>query len=229
MVDDQDHLIQTFGRRRGRRLRPNQQALLQDLLPRLKIAETEGQLNPRELFGPGIRDYRLEVGFGGGEHLADQAAHHPEVGFIGCEPYLNGIVALLRKVKASKLPNVRVWPADARGLLPRLPDHCLSRVYVLFPDPWPKARHHKRRLISPPFLDALARVMMPGGELRVASDDPDYIVWILERLTGHPEFRWLARRPADWRRPPPDQIATRYGQWAQTEGRQSVYFSFVRR
>lgn len=229
MADEPDHLIQTFGRRRGRRLRPNQQALLQDWLPRIKIAETPGRLSPGALFGPGTRECWLEVGFGGGEHLAHQAARYPEVGFIGCEPYLNGIVALLGKIKSSNLANVRVWPADARSLLPRLPDGSLNRVYILFPDPWPKARHHKRRLVSQPFLDALARVMAPRAELRVASDDQDYIAWILERLTGHPGFQWLARRPSDWRLPAPDHTPTRYEQWARSEGRQPAYFSFMRR
>lgn len=222
--------VHTYGRRRGRRLRGAQQALLRDLLPRVRIELPEaGPFDPRAAFGGGARDIWLEIGFGGGEHLAAQAADHPDIGLIGCEPFVNGVVSLLAHVRARGLANVRVWPGDARALMARLPDGCLARAFVLFPDPWPKARHHKRRLVAPPFLDEMARLLRPGGELRLATDDRDYAVWMLAHLTAHPALRWLARRPADWRARPPDWPETRYERKALAAGRRPVYLRFRRR
>lgn len=226
-MSETERLIHTYGRRRGRRLRDSQRALLDGLLPTLAIDDAPGRLDPRGLFASGTKEIWLEIGFGGGEHLAAQAAAHPEIGFIGCEPFVNGVVSLLGHVKAHELANVRVWPSDARALLARLPDGAVGQAFVLFPDPWPKARHHKRRLIAAPFLDALARVLAPGAELRVATDDADYLEWILERLPVHPAFR-LAN-PADWRVRPADWPPTRYEQKAVAAGRQPAYLRFVRR
>jgi tRNA (guanine-N7-)-methyltransferase len=223
-----ERLIHTYGRRRGRRLRASQRALFDTLLPRLAIDARAGAIDPRALFSPQKSAVWLEIGFGGGEHLAAQAAAHPEAGFIGCEPFVNGIVSLLGHVRDRQLENVRVWPADARALIARLPAGSIARAFILFPDPWPKARHHKRRLIVGPFLDALARVLAPGAELRVATDDRDYLVWILERLTAHPAFRWRAEGPADWRQRPEDWPPTRYEQKAIAAGRTPAYLRFVR-
>jgi len=227
-MDEPTRLIHTYGRRRGRRLRASQQTLLETLLPQLAIEASNEALEPRRLFAEGAREIWLEIGFGGGEHLAAQAAAHPEVGFIGCEPFVNGVVSLLAQVNARNLQNVRLWPRDARALIARLPSHSVQRAFILFPDPWPKLRHHKRRLIAPPFLDMLAGALAPGAELRVATDDPDYLAWILERLTAHPEFRWNARSAADWRVRPPDWPATRYEQKAIAAGRRPTYLRFVR-
>lgn len=224
-----DRLIHTYGRRHGRRLRPGQQALRRDLLPRLAVAvDADGRVDPRALFDAGIRSVWLEIGFGGGEHLAAQAASHPDAGIIGCEPYVNGVVSLLAQVRARGLGNVRIWPGDARPLLRALPDRSVARVFVLFPDPWPKARHHKRRLVAAPVLDELARVLAPGGELRLATDDADYLAWMLERLTAHAAFRWTAQRPADWRVRPPDWPETRYEAKAAAAGRRPAYLRFSR-
>jgi tRNA (guanine-N7-)-methyltransferase len=220
-------LIHTFGRRRGRRLRTGQQALLSDLLPR--IAVTAPPAAPAALFMPPPREVWLEIGFGGGEHLAAQAAANPAIGLIGCEPFVNGVVALLAQVKAQALANVRIWQGDARALLAGLPPAAIGRAFILFPDPWPKVRHHKRRLITAAFLDALARVLAPGAELRLATDDRDYLAWMLERLTVHPGFAWCARGPEDWRRRPADWPATRYEAKALAAGRRPAYLRFVRR
>ncbi len=223
-----DRPIHTYGRRRGRRLRSAQQALLDGVLPALAIPPGAERLDPAALFRPGIADVWLEIGFGGGEHLAAQAAAHPDTGFIGCEPFVNGVVSLLAQAKALGLGNVRVWPHDARDLIARLPDRSIARAFVLFPDPWPKARHRKRRLIAPPFLDAIARVLQPGAVLRLATDDPDYLAWMLERLTAHPDFSWCARRPQDWRVRPSDWPGTRYERKAIAAGRKPAYLQFVR-
>jgi tRNA (guanine-N7-)-methyltransferase len=158
------------------------------------------------------KDYWLEIGFGGGEHLAHQARLHPGTSIIGCEPYVNGIAGLLKSIYDEKLDNIRVYPDDVRKLLEHLPESSLSRVFILYPDPWPKARHHKRRLISKEFLDALARVMKPGAELRLATDHADYATWMLERLLPHPAFTWTAETCDYWLKPPADWLSTRYEQ-----------------
>jgi tRNA (guanine-N7-)-methyltransferase len=221
-----ERLIHTYGRRRGRRLRTSQRTLLESLLPTLAIEAGESALDPRSLFAADTKEIWLEIGFGGGEHLAAQAAAHPEVGFIGCEPFVNGVVSLLGHLKSRDLRNVRIWSHDARDLIARLPSGSIARAFILFPDPWPKARHHKRRLIAAPFLDALARVLAHGAELRVATDDADYLEWILERLPSHPAFRPQDR--ADWHARPADWPPTRYEQKAIAAGRKPTYLRLVR-
>jgi len=218
-----------YGRRKGRPLRKGQQHLIDTLLPRLAITlPASGKLDPRELF-PQARQIWLEIGFGGGEHLAEQARAHPDSAIIGGEVFLNGIATLLSQVEAHDLKNVRIHPEDARDLLDALPDRSLDRVFLLFPDPWPKRRHADRRFIQTANLDLLARLMKPGAEFRVASDDPVYIGWALSHLTAHPAFQWTARRPQDWRDRPADWPATRYEAKALREGRQPAYFRFLRR
>ncbi len=171
----------------------------------------------------------LEIGFGAGEHLLAQARRHPDLGFIGCEPYANGVAALLPAIAEDGIETIRIFPDDVRLLLPRLAAASLSRIFVLFPDPWPKARHHERRLISPPVIAELARVLRPGGELRLASDHTGYIRWMLEHLTRERSpFRWLARRPDDWRTRPEGAIPTRYEEKALARGAACAYLRFVR-
>jgi tRNA (guanine-N7-)-methyltransferase len=224
-----ERLIHTYGRRRGRRLRASQRALLETLLPALAIDQAStAPLDPRGLFAPGVKTIWLEIGFGGGEHLAAQAAAHPEIGFIGCEPFVNGVVSLLAHIRERDLGNVRVWPGDARPLLARLPDGSIERAFILFPDPWPKARHHKRRLISAPFLDALARVLAPDAELRIATDDEDYLAWILEHLAANAAFRWSEVAAARRRERPGDWAPTRYEQKAIAAGRRPAYLRLRR-
>lgn len=218
-----------YGRRKGRPLRKGQQGLIETLLPRLAIdLPATGKIDPRGLFASQIDELWLEIGFGGGEHLAQQAHDHPQAGIIGCEVFQNGIATLLAQVAALDLKNVRIHPEDARDLLDVLPDATLDRVFLLFPDPWPKRRHAARRFIQTASLDLLARLMKPGAELRVASDDPGYITWALAHLTAHPQFRWLAQGPHDWKERPADWPPTRYEAKALREGRKPAYFRFQR-
>ena len=200
-----------YGRRRGRRLRTGQRDLLANLLPALSFEVPEqGQLDPLSLFPAEPADLWLEIGFGAGEHLAQQARAHPEIGFLGAEVFENGVVKLLAEVQRQGLRNVRVLVDDARLLLAALPERSLGRAFILFPDPWPKQRHHKRRMVSPATLDALARALKDGAELRLATDDPGYLRRMLELAPVHPAFEWQARGPRDWRERPPDWPATRY-------------------
>jgi tRNA (guanine-N7-)-methyltransferase len=206
-------------------LSAHQQSLIQGLLPTISVPD--GSIDLPALF-PGAKDFALEVGFGGGEHLAAQAALHPDTGFIGCEPFANGVAKLLSAVDARALRNVRVEPDDARDILERLPDEKLSTVFVLFPDPWPKLRHHKRRFIQPATLTQIARVLRKGGELRVATDHADYARWTLMQLLNDFRFEWSATRAADWRARPADWVATRYEQKALNVGRACIYLRFFR-
>ena len=219
------------GRRRGRPLRGGRQRLLHDLLPDLRIdlPPPGGSLDPAALFAPRPAALWLEVGFGSGEHLAWQAERNPTVGFLGAEYYVNGVAALLRQIAERGLENVRVLQGDARALMDALPAACLQRVFVLFPDPWPKTRHHKRRIIQRASLTRLATLMNDGAELRVATDDPSYQRWILEHAVSHPAFDWLAEDPQDWRRRPDDWPPTRYERKALAEGRRPAFFRFRRR
>jgi tRNA (guanine-N7-)-methyltransferase len=219
-----------YGRRHGRKLRPGRQRLMDELLPRLAIAEPAagGRIDPFTLFPSRPRALWLEIGFGGGEHLAVQAARHPEIGFLGSEVFVNGIATLLAAIEHDRLGNIRLWPEDARALLDALPDACLERVFLLFPDPWPKRRHADRRFIGPDNLARLARVLAQGGELRVASDDPGLVAWVLMHLRRHPAFRWCAARADDWRRPPADWVPTRYEAKALGQGRRPAYLRFLR-
>jgi tRNA (guanine-N7-)-methyltransferase len=211
-------------------LRPGQQRLFETLLPELSISLPQaGRLDPRTLFPAGIASVWLEIGFGGGEHLAEQAERHPEIGFIGSEVFENGVGKLLGEIDRRRLGNVRLFAEDARPLIEALAPASIGRVFILFPDPWPKQRHHKRRLVSAPTLDRLAEIVPEGAELRLATDDPGYLAWMLEHATAHPGFVWLARRPADWRERPPDWPPTRYEAKARAAGRSPVFLRFARR
>ena len=171
----------------------------------------------------------MEIGFGGGEHLAAQAATHPEAGIIGCEPYLNGVASLLRHVEDESIGNVRIWPEDARVLVPRLPEASIDRLFVLFPDPWPKRRHHFRRLLSAEGLAELARVLADGGELRIATDHVGYLRWILMHLGATDSFVWTAAGAEDWKRRPADWPPTRYEEKAAARGAVCTYLRWLRR
>jgi tRNA (guanine-N7-)-methyltransferase len=209
--------------------------LLDTALPRLAIqlpAEDQTERRPIDLaalFGAPRAGYWLEIGFGGGEHLVWQASRQPALGLIGCEPFVNGVVSALGHIEAARLDNVRLWAAPVAPLLAALPEAAIDRVFVLFPDPWPKLRHNKRRLIQRPVLDQVARLLVEGGLLRIATDDPDYRRWILAETLDHGAFEWLARRPADWRERPADWPPTRYEAKARAAGRAPVFFSFRRR
>jgi tRNA (guanine-N7-)-methyltransferase len=220
-----------YGRRQGRRLRPGLKALLDDLLPQVAVSlpRDGAKLDPAALFDRPYAGYALEIGFGGGEHLAWQAGRHPDIGFLGAEFFVNGVAGLLRRIHDQGLDNLRIHHGDARDLLDALPERSLDRAYILFPDPWPKARHHKRRIIQDGTLARLAGLLNDGVELRLATDDMDYLRWMLERLLRSPDFEWLARRPRDWRERPEDWPQTRYESKAVAQGRRAAYLRFRRR
>jgi tRNA (guanine-N7-)-methyltransferase len=224
-----------FGRRHGRKLRRHKSALVETLLPRLRVslpAPLPGpgaRLDPRSLFERPPAEVWLEVGFGGGEHLAWQAAAHPGIGMIGCEPFVNGVASLLSHVEVGGLANVRIHDDDARPLIDALADASVGRCFILFADPWPKVRHHRRRFVGPANLPRLARVLADGAELRLASDDPSLVSWMLEHTWRHPDFEWLARGPADWQTRPEDWPQTRYEAKAIEAGRTPVFLRFRRR
>jgi tRNA (guanine-N7-)-methyltransferase len=218
-----------YGRRHGHRLRPGRRRLLEDLLPSLRVPAPENdRIDPAGLFAGRPERIWLEIGFGGGEHLVAQAAAHPEVGLIGCEPYVAGVARALSLVQVQALRNVRLFTDDARLLMRALPDACLERIFVLFPDPWPKTRHHKRRIVNPGTAAEFARLLAPGGELRLATDDMGYARAMLLALRGRRELRWQARRPQDWRTRPSDWPPTRYEQKALAAARACVYLRFLR-
>jgi tRNA (guanine-N7-)-methyltransferase len=202
--------MRTYGRVKARTLKPRQAALVEVLLPHLALP-ADGPVDLDAAFGASGATV-LEIGFGAGEHLVAQAGLDAERRFIGAEPFLNGVAACLRRIEESGARNVRLFRGDARDLIARLPDHSLDLVYILFPDPWPKARHHKRRLIQPGFLDQLARVLKPGGEVRFATDWAHYAAWTLEHFIRDRRFTWAAQAPADWREPWGGHLATRYEQ-----------------
>jgi len=217
-----------FGRRSGKTLHGGQKALVEDLLPRVEI-KVDGALNPRDLF-PDDKRIVIEIGYGGGEHLARKAVEEPETGFIGCEVFTGGIGKMVQAIGARGIENVRLFTDDALKLLMAVPDASVDAVYLLYPDPWPKTRHHKRRFVSPTTLAELARVIRPGGTFYFATDIEDYADWTLAHIVRAPEFEFAPASPGAWHEPYPGWQPTRYEQKARREGRMiSFYFSFTRR
>ncbi len=211
--------LRSFGRVRGRKLRASKQTLMEALLP--KITFTPKSLGDYE-------QWWLEIGCGAGEHAAYQAEQNPKIGYIACEPYVNGLSHLLQKIHDKDLKNVRIYAGDAREVIAGLPDDALSRVFVLFPDPWPKVRHWKRRLLTTEFFDALAAKVKAGARLRLATDHVDYLGWMLAHALASPCFYWTARRHTDWDEQPQDAVVTRYQAKAHAQGRVATYLDFVR-
>jgi len=218
-----------FGRRSGKRLHRGQDRLFRELLPELEITLPDGTLDPASLF-EGKAEFVIEIGYGGGEHLARQARENPGTGFIGCEVFSGGIAKLVEKIDEDGLGNVRLYTDDALKLLQKLPDASLSGAYLLYPDPWPKTRHHKRRFVSPMTLGELARVLKPGALFRFATDIEDYANWTLAHILRSSDFVFTPAMPGEWHTPYPGWQPTRYEEKARLEGRmKSYYFSFVRR
>lgn len=223
-----------YGRIKGKSLRPSQERYLEedlgDLAPKGVTWEENPDRTPADLtawFGDD-RPVWLEVGFGGGEHMVHQAGLRPEVGIIGCEPYINGVAMLLGKIRDAGVTNVKVHAGDARDMMDVLPEGSIDRAFLLYPDPWPKKRHHRRRFVTPEHLDPLARCLKPGAIFRVATDIPDYVRQTLEQMMPRDDFEWLAEGPQDWRKPWSDWISTRYEQKALREGRTPHYLTFRR-
>lgn len=228
-MSESKYIANLYGRRQDKKLRAKPAQLMTTLLPEVAVPDPEkGPIDPDTLF-PDAQALWLEVGFGGGEHLAWQAEQNRETGMIGAEPFINGVAKLLTQIDDRKLENIRVQFGDARPLMEALPDGCLERLFVLHPDPWPKKRHFKRRMISPWFFAEAARLLMPGAQLRVASDVPDYVRWTLMHARHAVDFEWMAEGKADWTERPQDWPQTRYEAKALREGRMPAYLRFTRR
>ncbi|WP_342360008.1 tRNA (guanine(46)-N(7))-methyltransferase TrmB [Terrarubrum flagellatum] len=217
-----------FGRRVSHKLRGGREATLAALMPKLRVALGDGAIEPSSLFDVGVKEAWLEIGFGGGEHLIARALENPDVGFIGCEAYIDGVARLVGEIEKNALGNVRLYDADAIRLIDRLPDASIARVYLLYPDPWPKRRQRKRRFVSDERLAALARILKPGGEFRFATDIDDYAAWTLARALRSPDFEWVAEGSSDWLTPWPNWASTRYEKKALREGRTGSYLTFRR-
>jgi tRNA (guanine-N7-)-methyltransferase len=218
-----------FGRRKGHKLRAHQADLIAQLLPRLALdIAAPPRTDLPDLFHPRAGAVRLEIGFGGGEHLAAEARAHPETGFIGCEPYVNGMAKILAQIETQEIRNVRLFAGDAAELLAWLPAGALARIDLIHPDPWPKRRHWKRRFVQDATIAAMARVLKGGGEFRFVSDIDDYCTWTLAHLARSRDFVWTAERAADWREPWDGYTMTRYGRKAEREGRRAIYLRFRR-
>lgn len=225
-MNDPTTIRRLYGRRQGHALRAGQAALVEELLPRLAVP-ADGPLDASRLFG-NTRPLHVEIGFGAGEHLADQASAHPDTGFIGCEPFLNGVVGALGHVRDRGLTNVRVHMGDALEVVERLPDAGLDRLYLLHPDPWPKARHAKRRMMNHGPLDLIAAKLKPGAEFRLGTDDPVYCRWSMMIMDERRDFAWQARTAQDFLVRPDDWPETRYERKARQQGHEVWYFRYVR-
>jgi tRNA (guanine-N7-)-methyltransferase len=218
-----------FGRRKGHKLRPHQAELVDHLLPKLAIdIALPAPRHLTEFFGADVGEVRLEIGFGGGEHLLAEARAHSDAGFIGCEPYLNGLAKILSRLEAEPASNLRLYAGDAAELLGWLPAASLQRIDLIHPDPWPKRRHWKRRFVQRETIAAMARVLKAGGEFRFVSDIDDYAAWTLDLFRRSTDFVWTAERADDWRKPWPGFTHTRYGAKAVREGRAATYLIFRR-
>jgi tRNA (guanine-N7-)-methyltransferase len=226
MTTDPTTLNRLYGRVQGHKLRAGQQALMDDFLP--TIAVPEGPLDAQTLFGDD-RPLQFEIGFGGGEHLAWQAQHAPTHGLIGCEPFVNGVVSAMLHIRDKALPNVRLHMGDALDALARLPDGSLDRVYLLHPDPWPKARHAKRRMMNPGPIAMIAAKLKPGGEFRFGTDHPIYCRWAMMQMDKNRDFEWQAKSASDFLVRPDDWPETRYERKARTVfGHDVWYFRYIR-
>ena len=220
-------LNRLYGRASGHKLRRAQQELVDTLLPQIAV-QADGEVTSRLLFG-NEWPLHFEIGFGSGEHLAERADMLPDHGFIGAEPFLNGVATALAHIRDRQLRNVRLWRGDALDVLRRVPDAALSFIYLLHPDPWPKARHAKRRMVNDGPVDLFAAKLSPGGEFRLATDDPTYLGWSLMIMQRHErQFDWLVERARDFLEPSGGWIETRYGAKARREGRRPYYLRYRR-
>lgn len=218
-----------FGRRKGNKLSARKQELMDELLPKLMVpldGVPEGSLDAATLFPDRVKKVWFEIGFGKGEHMSWQARHNPDVGLIGCEPFLNGVAGLLSDIDEEGLDTIRIYADDARHVMKALPEASVDRIFLLQPDPWPKARHARRRFVNSYNLDAMARILLDGGELRISTDHPIYREWVNLQMSERTDFTWTAKGPEDWRTRPDDWPETRYVRKA-LEG-DAVYFIFKR-
>ncbi len=226
------HPRKFYGRKQGHKLNAYQEDLLSSRLPDFQIeaGHATGPIDLAHCFDAQPRAaqaFALEIGFGGGEHMLARAGQNPDIGYLGCEVYRNGVAKLLRGIEMHQLHNIRIYPDDARDILERLPDHSFAAIYLLYPDPWPKARHHKRRFVSPENLDHICRLLRPDGLFYFASDIADYVSWTLAHIRLHGGLQFIAQTADDWRRPYADWPGTRYEAKALAAGRVPSYLSFA--
>lgn len=227
-IDPTDPRPGLHGRRKGKPLRTHQNDLVQDLLPKISV-DVSKKVDLVALFGHEPKELWIEIGFGGGEHLAADARNNPDVSFIGCEPFINGVAKMLANIESQGLSNVRLHAGDAFDVLRALPDGCATRINLLYPDPWPKRRQRKRRFVSEHSVLEFARLLKSGGAFRFASDIDDYTGWTLARVLPCPLFTWSAQGSQDWVNPWPGFTRTRYEEKAIREGRRSSYLTFIRK
>jgi len=231
MTDAQDRKPCFYGRRKGKPIRAGRMAAYNALMPAVGITlddiAGDGPVDPRGFVETPVEDVWMEIGFGDGKQLLHQARENPDVGFIGCEPFVNGVATLCRDMQEHGVTNIRIFQNDARLLMARLADRSLGRCFLLNSDPWPKTRHHKRRFVQKETLDTLHRLLKPGAEFRMSTDHPGLAAWELEKTYFHPGFHWTARRAADWRDRPADMPETRYQHKGQEQGRPTVFLTFV--
>ncbi|MEC7661179.1 MAG: tRNA (guanosine(46)-N7)-methyltransferase TrmB [Pseudomonadota bacterium] len=218
------------GRRHGRKLRPQLDKLFKENLHTFLVEEglKSDKIDLTTFFSIKPKKFWLEIGFGGGEHLAWQAKLHPEIGFLGFEPYINGVASLVRHLVSERLSNVRIFPEDIRPFLNKLPNGCISKIFILFPDPWPKSKHRKRRIIQYETLSEFHRILKPKGKLRIATDHVDYLTWILIHFNNFNGFQWVAKSPKNWRCRVSNWPQTRYEQKAIRQGREPAFLEYRR-
>ena len=217
-----------YGRRNNRKLTASRRQLIDELLQQFRVDPDAKISDLPAIFSSSIRDVWMEIGFGAGEHLVGQAGKYKEIGFLGCDPYIKGVASLLSQANKQHLSNIKVFDDDVRLLTPNLPSASLGRIFLLYSDPWPKKRHHRRRITSELNINEFARLLRLGGELRFATDEIEFATWTLERMLRDPRFIWLARKSCDWQLPPADWVETRYEQKARARGVGSVYLNFLR-
>lgn len=220
-------MLRSFGRVRGRIISDKQKKIIEDNLPRLSIADDLSDLS--RAFSCDIKQLALEIGSGSGEFIVHMAKNNPQIGFVACEPYLNGISNIVQLINKNNIENIRIFRGDARILLKSLIPDTLDYVYILFPDPWPKAKHHKKRLINDNLLEILSKAMKSNAKLLIATDHRDYESWILSFMLRCKEFKWIIKKIGDCLNPPKFWIETRYQQKANKAGRYSVFLEFIRK
>jgi tRNA (guanine-N7-)-methyltransferase len=222
-----EHVRGLYGRQKGKKLGPYQRELMDNYAPRFAL-NTLRQIDLKSEFQNQHTEFQLEIGFGGGEHIAHLATLNPHIGYLACEPFENGVAKLVRRCIENNINNIKIHQGNAMDIVALLPDQCLSRIYILYPDPWPKWRHRKRRIINVDHLQQCARILKDGSELRFATDIDDYSAWTLQRILKNQLFKWNVKSPHDWLQPWPDWVRTRYEEKAINEQRQPAYYRFIK-
>lgn len=218
--------IRSFGRVKGRKLTPSHQAMYKEYIQQFGIADSVETIDPKTCFDQAVENCYLEIGFGNGEHVLHQAMLHPDIGFIAAEAYINGVVKLLRQIKKHKLQNLKVWHGDVQILIKKTPADSFQKIFILFPDPWPKKKHFKRRLIKPEFLDGITNIIKNNGHIQVATDHDEYCAWILKYCLQHAALNWQVTSCENWQTPPKNWIKTRYQKKAEKQGRAAAFLNF---